>query len=94
MEIQARTWPRWTPRNRATKTNVRSDAGSDDAFLVADLRVSAVHQLYASDPKYKKYTQQVEKCLNAFDNVHEWADCSAFLKHLLKVLSSTLIWNH
>lgn len=42
-------------------------------------------QAYASDPKYKKYTQQVEKCLNSFDNVHEWADCISFLKQLLKV---------
>ncbi|KAF7968943.1 hypothetical protein HWV62_28842 [Athelia sp. TMB] len=41
-------------------------------------------QAFASDPKYKKYTQQVEKCLNSFDNVHEWADCIAFLKQLLK----------
>lgn len=41
---------------------------------------------YASDPKYKKYVQQVEKCLNSFDIVHEWADCIAFLKQLLKVL--------
>jgi len=45
----------------------------------------ATAQLFSSDPKYKKYTQQVEKCLNAFDNVHEWADCIAFLKQLLKV---------
>ncbi|KAJ3572176.1 hypothetical protein NP233_g3254 [Leucocoprinus birnbaumii] len=43
---------------------------------------------YASDPKYKKYVQQVEKCLNSFDNVHEWADCIAFLKQLLKTLQS------
>lgn len=42
-------------------------------------------QTYAADPKYKKYVQQVEKCLNSFDNVHEWADCIAFLKQLLKV---------
>ncbi|KAG2076732.1 hypothetical protein BDR04DRAFT_1132425 [Suillus decipiens] len=47
-----------------------------------------LHQIYASDPKYKKYTQQVEKCLNAFDNVHEWADCIAFLKQLLKTFQS------
>jgi hypothetical protein len=56
--------------------------------------VATVHQTYASDPKYKKYTQQVEKCLNAFDNVHEWADCIAFLKQLLKVLSPALNWKH
>ncbi|KAF9486392.1 hypothetical protein BDN70DRAFT_822033, partial [Pholiota conissans] len=45
-------------------------------------------QVYSSDPKYKKYTQQVEKCLNSFDNVHEWADCIAFLKQLLKTFQS------
>ncbi|GBE77521.1 hypothetical protein SCP_0103960 [Sparassis crispa] len=43
---------------------------------------------YASDPKYKKYTQQVEKCLNSFDSVHEWADFIAFLKQLLKTFQS------
>jgi hypothetical protein len=40
---------------------------------------------YASDPKYKKYAQQVDRCLNSFDSVHEWADFIAFLKQLLKV---------
>jgi hypothetical protein len=42
-------------------------------------------QTYASDPKYKKYAQQVDRCLNSFDSVHEWADFIAFLKQLLKV---------
>jgi len=41
--------------------------------------------MYQSDPKFKKYTQQVERSLNSFDNVHEWADFIAFLKQLLKV---------
>ena len=41
----------------------------------------------AADPKYKKYTQQVEKCLSSFDSVHEWADFISFLKQLLKVRS-------
>ncbi|KAI6114892.1 Dopey, N-terminal-domain-containing protein [Pisolithus croceorrhizus] len=50
----------------------------------------SLQQPYASDPKYKKYTQQVEKCLNAFDNVHEWADCISFLKQLLKTFQSYL----
>ncbi|KAK0466281.1 Dopey, N-terminal-domain-containing protein [Desarmillaria tabescens] len=49
---------------------------------------AAAQQAYESDPKYKKYTQQVEKCLNSFDNVHEWADCIAFLKQLLKTFQS------
>ena len=43
-----------------------------------------------NDPKYKKYAQQVEKCLSSFDSVHEWADFISFLKQLLKVwVSST-----
>lgn len=50
---------------------------------------AAAPPAYANDPKYKKYTQQVEKCLNSFDNVHEWADFISFLKQLLKVRTST-----
>lgn len=53
-----------------------------------DDSLAMIQNNYASDPKYKKYIQQVEKCLNAFDNVHEWADCIAFLKQLLKVRCS------
>jgi hypothetical protein len=45
----------------------------------------AAQELYSSDPKFKKFGQQVEKCLSSFDNVQEWADCIAFLKNLLKV---------
>lgn len=56
--------------------------------------VAAAQQAYAADPKYKKYTQQVEKCLNSFDNVHEWADCIAFLKQLLKVRSNATYWRN
>ncbi|CAL1694342.1 unnamed protein product [Somion occarium] len=43
---------------------------------------------YASDPKFKKYTQQVDKCLNSFDNVQEWADFISFLKQLLKTFQA------
>ena len=43
---------------------------------------------YVNDPKYKKYTQQVEKCLSSFDSMHEWADFISFLKQLLKVCPS------
>lgn len=46
---------------------------------------AVAQKAYASDPKYKKYAQQVDRCLNSFDNVHEWADFIAFLKQLLKV---------
>ncbi|KAJ7204429.1 Dopey, N-terminal-domain-containing protein [Mycena pura] len=49
---------------------------------------AAAQQAFAADPKYKKYTLQVERCLNSFDDVHEWADCIAFLKQLLKTFQS------
>ncbi|KNZ76347.1 Protein dopey [Termitomyces sp. J132] len=49
---------------------------------------AVAQQAFASDPKYKKFTQQVEKCLNSFDSVHEWADFIAFLKQLLKTFQS------
>ncbi|KAG6813245.1 hypothetical protein H0H92_012882 [Tricholoma furcatifolium] len=67
-----------------------SEAGSKGSMMVssrASERALAI-QAFASDPKYKKFTQQVEKCLNSFDNVHEWADCIAFLKQLLKTFQS------
>ncbi|KAH9996513.1 Dopey, N-terminal-domain-containing protein [Russula vinacea] len=49
---------------------------------------AATSTAYASDPKYKKYAQQVDRCLNSFDSVHEWADFIAFLKQLLKTLQA------
>src|SRR5258708_7109119 len=48
-------------------------------------RIAVALQSYSADPKFKKYVQQVEKSLNSFDNIHEWADCISFLKQLLKV---------
>ncbi|KZS93323.1 hypothetical protein SISNIDRAFT_441139 [Sistotremastrum niveocremeum HHB9708] len=44
--------------------------------------------LLEKDRKYKKYSQQVEKCLSTFENIHDWADCTAFLTRLLKILQA------
>ncbi|KAI9513117.1 Dopey, N-terminal-domain-containing protein [Russula earlei] len=69
---------------RATQIDtkgVTSLAGSVQERVLAQ-------QTYASDPKYKKYAQQVDRCLNSFDSVHEWADFIAFLKQLLKTLQA------
>ncbi|KAI0081169.1 hypothetical protein K474DRAFT_1768894 [Panus rudis PR-1116 ss-1] len=49
---------------------------------------TTVPPVYASDPKFKKYTQQVDKCLASFDSVHEWADFISFLKQLLKTFQA------
>ncbi|KAF7303085.1 Dopey-N domain-containing protein [Mycena kentingensis (nom. inval.)] len=63
-------------------------ACSADLGFSPHSRLAASQQAFATDPKYKKYTQQVERTLNSFDNVHEWADCIAFLKQLLKTFQS------
>lgn len=41
----------------------------------------------ANDPKYKRFKQQVDKALQSFENVNEWADFISFLSRLLKVRS-------
>lgn len=38
-----------------------------------------------NDPKYAKYVLLVERNLQSFDTVSEWADVIAFLGRLLKV---------
>lgn len=62
------------------------------AFMFINVTPVGTPPVYASDPKYKKYAQQVEKCLNTFDSVHEWADFISFLKQLLKVFA--LVYGH
>ncbi|WVR03946.1 hypothetical protein IAU60_000945 [Kwoniella sp. DSM 27419] len=42
----------------------------------------------ASDIKYKKFAQQVDKSLQAFESVNEWADFISFLSRLLKTLQT------
>ena len=59
--------------------------GNMPYFIVAN------EVLGQNDPKFKKYTVAIEKCLTSFDNVHEWADFIAFLTRLLKVRDSSSI---
>ncbi|TFK56468.1 hypothetical protein OE88DRAFT_1715528 [Heliocybe sulcata] len=75
-----------TPRPPDSALNDKKEVSGRISGIIRD-RVAA-QQTYAADPKFKKYTAQVEKCLNTFDSVHEWADFIAFLKQLLKTLQS------
>lgn len=68
------------------ETSPRTSEFSRVATKVLD-RVNASNAL-SGDPKFKKYTQQVDKCLATFDSIHEWADFIAFLTKLLKTLQS------
>lgn len=59
-------------------------------WIITDLWpmcAAAALAVLASDSKYRKYTQQVDKCLNTLESVQEWADFIAFLTKLLKVRS-------
>ncbi|BGP07694.1 Protein dopey-1 [Rhodotorula toruloides] len=42
-----------------------------------------------ADPKYRKYSAAVEKTLQSFDQVNEWADFITFLAKLLKTLQAS-----
>ena len=66
--------------------------GKGASFLViysckstgADITAAAT-SLLASDAKYKKFAAQIDRCLQSFDSVNEWADFISFLSRLLKV---------
>ncbi|WWC68766.1 uncharacterized protein I206_102700 [Kwoniella pini CBS 10737] len=49
---------------------------------------AAATSLLASDAKYKKFAQSVDKSLQAFESVNEWADFISFLSRLLKTLQT------
>ncbi|KAL1409508.1 hypothetical protein Q8F55_003491 [Vanrija albida] len=49
---------------------------------------AAAASLLASDAKYKKFAAQVDRCLQSFESVNEWADFISFLSRLLKVLQT------
>lgn len=40
---------------------------------------------YRNDAKYKKYASAIEKTLQSFESVAEWADIISFLNRLSKV---------
>ncbi|KAG8881950.1 hypothetical protein FRB98_004046 [Tulasnella sp. 332] len=67
------------------------DAGVANTYGRAALRVTEranAASALSADPKFRKYTQQVDKCLSTFESVHEWADFISFLTKLLKTLQS------
>lgn len=45
----------------------------------------AAASLLADDSRYKKFCTQVDRALQSFESVNEWADFISFLSRLLKV---------
>lgn len=45
-----------------------------------------VEELLKKDSRYKKYHNAMDRSLQSFDTVNEWADVTKFLTNLIKVL--------
>lgn len=72
-----RTTPEQRRRNAKGELSLCQVCGTDNT--------AATQSLLASDAKYKKFASQVDRCLQSFESVNEWADFISFLSRLLKV---------
>lgn len=43
-----------------------------------------------NDSKYRRYVAALDKCLQSFESVNEWADVISFLSRLGKVQKTTI----
>ncbi|WVW80007.1 hypothetical protein I302_101980 [Kwoniella bestiolae CBS 10118] len=70
----------------------QEDSGGSSGRTTPEVRrragKAATTSLLATDAKYKKFAQLVDKSLQAFESVNEWADFISFLSRLLKTLHS------
>ncbi|WRT65559.1 uncharacterized protein IL334_002504 [Kwoniella shivajii] len=70
----------------------QEDTGGSSGRITPELRrragKAAASSLLASDAKYKKYALAVDKSLQAFESINEWADFISFLSRLLKTLQT------
>ncbi|KAI8985936.1 Dopey, N-terminal-domain-containing protein [Pilobolus umbonatus] len=67
-----------TPDSDSVDSNSNMDSSSE--LYDSQLR----EQAFQNDPRFRKYVQLVEKNLQSFDAVNEWADIISFLGRLLK----------
>jgi hypothetical protein len=81
--------------NMTKLLGARSRSGSTASESSASGRVTpeqqrrsgkaAAQSLLANDGRYKKFAAQVDRVLQSFEHVNEWADFISFLSRLLKV---------
>ncbi|KAI9032772.1 Dopey, N-terminal-domain-containing protein [Phycomyces nitens] len=67
-----------------TDTQDQMSLNSPTPIRVKLERNAAREQAYQTDPRFRKYVQLIEKNLQSFDAVNEWADIISFLGRLLK----------
>ncbi|KAK8861428.1 hypothetical protein IAR55_002247 [Kwoniella newhampshirensis] len=77
----------------ASQASVNYDeTGGDSGRTTPELKrragKAAAASLLASDGKYRKFTQLVDRSLQSFESVNEWADFISFLSRLLKTLQT------
>ncbi|KAL0242321.1 hypothetical protein I308_105950 [Cryptococcus tetragattii IND107] len=70
--------------------NIEDSGSSGRATPEGRTRIgkAAAASLLANDSKYKRFKQQVDKALQSFESVNEWADFISFLSRLLKTLQT------
>ncbi|KAJ2721382.1 hypothetical protein GGI07_003993, partial [Coemansia sp. Benny D115] len=72
--------------NRGPNSKSTLTTSSFETDLSSPLRKRFEDRTSGNDPKYQKYVQLVERNLQSFDYVSEWADVTAFLTKLSKSL--------
>jgi hypothetical protein len=77
------SWKRCDMRDRIPRASVCAGARPQHSLRSLSTRNDMSGALQA-DPKWRKYSQLVEKTLQSFDQVNEWADFITFLAKLLK----------
>ncbi|KAI8815780.1 Dopey, N-terminal-domain-containing protein [Fimicolochytrium jonesii] len=70
-------------RPPAESSGLRHSPSIDAALDLADINGEI-----SRDPKYRRYAQAVDKILQSFDTISEWADVIGFLTRLAKVLQA------
>nr|XP_018264586.1 uncharacterized protein I303_02758 [Kwoniella dejecticola CBS 10117]OBR86744.1 hypothetical protein I303_02758 [Kwoniella dejecticola CBS 10117] len=70
----------------------QEDSGESSGSTTPEFRRRAgkvaTTSLLASDARYKKFAQSLDKSLQTFESVNEWADFISFLSRLLKTLQA------
>ena len=70
---------------RSSPEQRRRTRKGERSLWMPRLFTAASSSLLSTDAKYKKHAAQVDRCLQSFESVNEWADFIAFLSRLLKV---------
>ena len=76
--------PTKQPIARATKMDEQHSAGGTP-HCFNEIFISFIFIDKKYDSKYRRYVAALEKCLQSFESVNEWADVISFLSRLGKV---------